>query len=559
MNKTWLAIPLVSLTLLAACMANFTEFSPAGDDTPSAESKTTTGPTLPVAQSRYFSTSGQCAICHVNMVDEAGNDVSNATYWRSTMMANASRDPYWQATVRREILNTPAYRAAIEDKCATCHTPMARFTKTVAGQEGKILDEGFLDPQNEFYVLAQDGVSCTVCHQILQEGLGQAHSFSGSFVIDAEKPPGERDLFGPYPIGKAQADVMKGGSGFAPKQSLHIRQAELCATCHTLYTPTIDESGQIVGEFPEQTPYLEWRHSDYAETTSCQGCHMPHAQGGVQLSITGGKPRSPFSKHTFVGGNVYMGEILKTFGKDLQVTASNEHFDATIERTLDQLQQRTATVKIMQFLQEGTSLTVHVAIKNLAGHKFPTGYPARRAWLHLVAQDAQGQIIFESGQVNPDGSVNGNNNDANPARYEPHYHTIETPEQVQIYETIMVNPNNELTTTLMRGTAYVKDNRLLPLGFDPNTAAPDFAVQGQAAADRDFLGGGDNIQYVIQVQPIQRPLTITVKLLYQSISYRWAENLRQHEGPEIADFYAYYQAVPNQPIIIASDTYSEED
>ena len=56
------------------------------------------------------------------------------TDWRSTMMANAARDPYWQASVRREILDHPKLTAAIEDKCATCHMPMARYLAHVDRQ-----------------------------------------------------------------------------------------------------------------------------------------------------------------------------------------------------------------------------------------------------------------------------------------------------------------------------------------------------------------------------------------------------------------------------------------
>jgi hypothetical protein len=430
---------------------------------------------------------------------------------------------------------------------------MARFTEATAGQQAQVLAEGFLNPANELHPLAMDGVSCTVCHQIRDADLVE-ETFSGEFIIEADQPAGERALFGPYPIDKGQAAVMQGGSGFVPRQSKHAQQAALCATCHTLYTATIDETGQIVGQFPEQTPYLEWLHSDYANDQSCQGCHMPHAQGGVQLSITGGEPRSPFSKHVFVGGNVYVLEILKTFGESVGVTASDEQFEATIERTLTQLQQRTATLSLEQARLSDTHLSLEVVIKNQAGHKFPTGYPARRAWLHLVVKDASGQVIFESGQVNADGSIKGNDNDADPTRYEPHYQTIETADQVQIYEAIMQDPAGQVTTTLMRGAEYAKDNRLLPLGFEQDTASPDIAVQGEAAVDEDFGGGEDRIQYRIDIQEAQGPFTVTAALLYQSISYRWAENLGQYETAEITRFLDYYHAIPNQPVVVDKET-----
>ncbi|MDF1596036.1 MAG: hypothetical protein P1T08_08065 [Acidimicrobiia bacterium] len=45
---------------------------------------------------------------------------------------------------------------------------------------------------------------------------------------------------------------------------------------------------------------------------------------------------------------------------------------------------------------------------------------------------------------------------------EPHYDTVADPGQVQIYETILLTTDREVTTTLLRGATYLKDNRLLP-------------------------------------------------------------------------------------------------
>ncbi len=50
-----------------------------------------------------FSGSGVCAFCHSRLSDEDGNDVSNDAHWRSTMMANAAKDPLWQAKISAEV------------------------------------------------------------------------------------------------------------------------------------------------------------------------------------------------------------------------------------------------------------------------------------------------------------------------------------------------------------------------------------------------------------------------------------------------------------------------
>ncbi|MGD2148103.1 MAG: hypothetical protein PVH41_15540 [Anaerolineae bacterium] len=508
---------------------------------------------LPMDQGTFFAGSGACANCHTGLVDEGGNDVSNDTNWRAAIMANAARDPYWRAAVRSETLDLPDLRAVIEDRCANCHTPMAHFTAVQTGLETNVLDDGFLDQKHKLHALAIDGVSCTLCHQIEETNLGTVDSFSGGYSIDHESPTEGRLAFGPFPVAPGPAALMQDVSGYLPIEGPHTTTSELCATCHTLYTPYVDADGQIAGEFPEQVPYLEWKHSGYAETQACQDCHMPPAEGAVQLASIGGlPPRSPFAQHLFIGGNVYMLKLLRTFGEEHAVTASREDFDRKIDQTLEQLQGRTATITIDEAEIADSRLAVAVAIENQAGHKLPTGFPARRVWLHLAVTDASGDVLFESGAVNADGSIAGNENDADPATFEPHYEEISSPEQVQVYEAILENTEDAVTTRLLEAMGYQKDNRLLPSGFDKGTAGGDIGVYGSARDDDDFEGGGDVVRFMVDLGEAQGPFIVEAALLYQSIGTRWAENLRPYEAPEIATFLSNYDEVPNEPTVLAS-------
>src|SRR5688572_29979564 len=72
-----------------------------------------------------FQTSDRCMACHNTLSTSAGEDISIGFAWRPTMMANSARDPYWQAGVRRETIDHPRARAAIEEECSRCHMPMA--------------------------------------------------------------------------------------------------------------------------------------------------------------------------------------------------------------------------------------------------------------------------------------------------------------------------------------------------------------------------------------------------------------------------------------------------
>ncbi len=551
-----LCFGIVSLLVLLLCACG-----PQATPTPTPAPTAAATPTgvgadrrLPAEKGELFSTSGICTTCHTNMVDEAGTDASTDRLWRATMMANAARDPYWRASVRAEVVSHPDFQDVIEDKCATCHMPMARVAAINAGDQGQIFGEGFLDPDHKLHPFALDGVSCNLCHQIREIGFGEFGSFSGHFVIDTELPMGERVAYGPYPVQEDLIEVMRAASGFVPVQGKHIERSELCATCHTLYTPYIDDKGEIAGQFPEQTPYLEWLQSDYRQSQACQDCHMPLAQGGVQLSVTGGPKRSPFYQHVFAGGNAYMMRVFQEFGSELEVTAARDHFEANEASTLDQLRNRTATLALDEVGLSGSELAATVVITSHVGHKFPSGFPSRRVWLHVTVRDAAGGVVFESGAVNADGSITGGEHDQDPARYEPHYEAIDSPDQVQIYESIMRDPNGEVTMILLRGAGYVKDNRLLPAGFAKGTVDEDVAVYGAAAEDPDFTGGGDRLAYRVDVGQAQGPFTVTAELLYQTISYRWAQKLDRFDAPEAEQFLDYYGAVSNQPVIVATAT-----
>ena len=158
-------------------------------------------PALASFETELFRGPSNCAICHEGLTDEAAADVSIATEWRATVVANAAKDPGFLAKTESEVNRIgaldPALAAEIEDSCATCHLPMARTQSVADGEEVVMLGEGgYLDSANALHEAAMDGVSCTVCHQIQATGLGEAASFSGGFVIDADST-GDRELFGP--------------------------------------------------------------------------------------------------------------------------------------------------------------------------------------------------------------------------------------------------------------------------------------------------------------------------------------------------------------------------
>jgi hypothetical protein len=504
-------------------------------------------PAGPVA----FQTSAECMACHNGLTTPAGEDVSIGVSWRASMMAHSSRDPYWQGAVRREAIDHPEHAAAIEDECSICHMPMTTYPARAAGGLGKVfahlpIGGRGTDP------LAADGVSCTVCHQITSERLGTPASFTGGYVLNVASPAGQQPMFGPFQVDEGRTQVMRSATGLTPTESLHVRRSEICATCHTLFTAALDAEGRAVGRLPEQVPFLEWQHSAYDAERSCQDCHMPPVAEPTPIASVLGEPREGLSRHTFLGGNFFMLRMLNRYRHELGVTAPPHELEAAAMATERQLRADTATVRIADARRAGASATFTVIVENVTGHKLPTGYPSRRAWLHVTARDATGQVLFESGAVAPTGAIAGNANDEDAARFEPHYDEIRSADQVQIYEAVMVDLKGRPTTGLLQGVRYVKDNRLLPRGFDKSTASADVAVHGLAAGDADFQSGGDRVRFAIVVSKAQGPITLETELRFQTISFRWARNLATYAAAETKRFASYYDSMAQGSTLVVA-------
>ncbi len=514
---------------------------------------------LPVQQ--LFTTSAVCQGCHNGLITSAGEGVSIGFDWRSSMMANAARDPYWQATVRREIIDHAPASAAIQSECSRCHMPMSNYRERPAGEEGSVFshlpigDERF-DGDRDAH-LAADGVGCATCHQILPDNFGERESFVGHFLVDEKTAWDQRSLIGPFEIDSGRTRIMHSASAFFPEKGTHIQESELCATCHTLITHALDENHEAVGELPEQVPYLEWLHSDYAETKSCQSCHMPALESEVAITSVLGEPREEVNRHAFRGGNFLIPRMLNAHRNELGVEALSTELDASALRTIDHLKASTASLTVREASVSRNELTAQLEVRNRAGHKLPTAYPSRRVWLHISVADRQGNIVFESGKLNRDGSIEGNANDESPDAFESHYEVIDAADKVQIYESIMLDSKGNVTTGITSGASYAKDNRLLPAGFDKATASSDIAVHGRARQDRDFEESGDLLRVEIPVPDNAGPFEFVATLWYQPIGARWAQNLAAYDADETARFGHYFDEMADNTSVKVAETHRE--
>ena len=494
--------------------------------------------------STHFAGSDNCGSCHNGLRDENNTDVSIETDWSTSMMANSTRDPFWRAKVASEIKRNPLLEEVINDKCFRCHAPMAHVE---AGQDSDLpttLREGFLNPANPYYDLGMNGVSCTLCHQIDDTtALGTEAGFSGKFSIVDLGQNVSRTAFGQYTDPRTNPMLMN--SGFQPSWGGHMSDSALCASCHNLKTPFVDAEGNLAAtEFPEQMVYSEWENSAFAGTEdTCQNCHMPKTDG-VKIANRPSflNARNDFSRHTLLGANSAMLDIMANNRETLGITATG--FDKAIAGTRAML--ATAASLEMTTSQANGGIEVVLTVNNESGHKFPTSFPSRRAFIHLVVRDSSGSPVWESGAMNPDGSIVGVDADTHTCgvaySYEPHYDEITSEEQVQVYEPIMGNTDGDVTYTLLRAAQYLKDNRIPPLGFDKVSVADDIAVKGAALNDGDFNNGSDTVKYQIAV-PATGNYTVEAELRFQTLAYGFIQDLFCDEtNPEVALFKQLYDS-----------------
>lgn len=500
-----------------------------------------------------FTTADACAVCHIAapgataMKTKDEEDVSPYYTWQATMMANSFRDPYFRAQLQKE---SASAGEQVQELCLRCHTPMVHHQYVHDGKAPPRLAQAVDELE------ADDGVSCTVCHMISPDGLGERRTFSGQPKFNQD-----RLIYGPFD--DVETRPMRGQVRYTPTKGDHIRSAGLCASCHTLYT---EHHGT---PFPEQTPYLEWRNSEFNnevdgadpdKTRTCQECHMAELpKTRIARTPMGFDFRIPeregYRSHGFVGGNAFMLDILRQHSDDLYVEAEPEQLLAAAKATREQLAKRTAKLTLGEVALVDGELRFDLAVENLTGHKFPTGYPARRAWLRVEAKVGD-EVVFASGAVGSDGRILGVDDELRI----PHTDTIAKPSDVVVYEMVANDPDGEPTTYLTKMVERRKDTRLLPRGFRlDGPQAKDIAPVG-IGGDADFVGGGDHVACRIPVgDGAAGRWQVEVTLLYQTVPPVWVDALRTVDAEEAKRFVGYYDAAEKRPEVVAEVRQSAGD
>ncbi len=508
----------------------------------------------PIGPGEYFLPSESCRGCHgydtlmQANIDENGNDVNLFDRWEGSMMAFSAKDPFWRAKVSHEILTNPAHSLDLQTKCTSCHAPMGHYDAIYGGATSYTIADLVND------TLGLDGVSCAGCHTISADA---GSTFSGIIPFDTT-----RQIYGPFPgpfMGPMQLY-----EGYTPVYSPHMDESGICSPCHTLITQTVDLAGNYTGgEFVEQATYHEFLNSSYPlNNIKCQTCHMPQladpiiiANGFIAL-----QPRTPYNQHTFAGANSFMLELIKNNKQALNISTADSKIDSSIAATLQMLRENSVEFELFSDSLTYDTAYYHVRIRNKAGHKFPSGYPSRRAVLQLLMTDAGNDTIFRSGMFDSDFRVIGEN-----PQFNPHYQVISQDDITQIYEIVMGDVNSQFTTLLERAAILLKDNRIPPDGFTTTASVYDTVkISGDALADDNFNkvngvegSATDLVYFRIPVSGLTGTVKVRASLFYQSVPPKWLDEMFTVSSGPIDTFETMYQNADKTPVLVAADSLTD--
>jgi hypothetical protein len=483
-----------------------------------------------------------CGTCH----GDYDPDVEPWFVWRGSMMSQAARDPFFYACMAIAEQDAPS----VGDLCIRCHSPGG-------WQEGRSVDTS----GDLLNVKDRHGIHCDFCHRMVD--------YDYEFGVSPFQDEDVLASISPLPLQYANgqfitdpAPLMRGP--YSDAQASHEfvespfhRSSDLCGTCHDVSSPVFDHVSpgdylpnafdeehpdmDVRNMFPVERTFSEWSMSEYASVgvyapqfagnkpdgmvSTCQDCHMRDVTG-TGCNEPGAPTRTDLPLHDFMGGNTFVPEIISTYYPD-------EVDEAQLQAAVDRARAMIQLAATLDVTPEDFGVTVRVT--NETGHKLPSGYPeGRRVWLNVVALNALGEEIFESGD------------------YDFETAELDHDEQAKIYEThpglspglaaALGFPPGKSFHFVLSDTIYF-DNRIPPRGF---TNAGFEAVQSPPVA-YGYADGQywDDTQYFL---PIESD-SVIVTLYYQSTTKEYVEFLRDenHTNSAGQDLYNAWVAQGKAP------------
>jgi len=240
-------------------------------------------------------------------------------------------------------------------------------------------------------------------------------------------------------------------------------------------------------------------------------------------------------EHGFIGANAWVPGLLQDPAWRLSSPIDQGTLQTTISLTEEMLR-KAATISVTLATTD-TGKVATVWVVNHTGHKLPTGYPeGRQMWVNLVAYDAGGEVVFESGA------------------YDQGTGTLTRDAQAKVYEV-----KQGLTTDLagllgkspgesfhfVLNNTVVKDNRIPPQGYNvAQYDRPGLRPVGAAYVDGQYW---DEIQYLL---PAETDL-VHAALYYQTSSKEYIDFLRHNGGVDGISLGDLWQGSKSPPVPMA--------
>lgn len=279
--------------------------------------------------------------------------------WQGSMHAYAADDPLFLALNQKGQEETGG---ALGSFCVNCHAPVAlKLGLTTDGTNLRDVPAW------------AKGVTCYACHNAVE--ITGEHNNPIRLAMDQTMRAGVRD---PGPV-----DSPAHATAYSPLVDAESQQSsQLCGSCHDIVTPA--------GVHLERT-FAEWKATIFADPKptqhlSCGSCHMVVRDGPIAEVDGLDVPQRPFGRreHTFPGIDV---ALTPWPGIDVQAAAIRRDLRALLIPRL--------------CVQPTDGGRIDVRLDNVgAGHMFPSGATVdRRAWVEVIAWDADGAVVFSSGVI----------------------------------------------------------------------------------------------------------------------------------------------------------------
>jgi len=412
------------------------------------------GSTNPTLSPEELQDPSTCMTCHPKHYDQ----------WSGSMHAYASTDPVFVAMNKRGQRETSGQLGTF---CVQCHAPMAVALKLTDGTD--------YDPTT--LTAATNGVTCYFCHDV--KTVAGDHNNPLMIGLDSTMHGGLQGAVGNDAHDSLYDAVMDSDTN----------NSAMCGSCHDVTTPPITGGGP--GGVAIERSYAEWQASAFSSTEpmyhlSCGGCHMPSSTDVVADAPGLTVPLRPNGFHEHIWPAI--DQALTTFpNQDVMATGIAGILDPSIGivgPAAAGTQMPTGGICVDP--GNGGEITVRMDALTV-GHNWPTGASQdRRAWLEVIAYDANNVVQFQSGVVpagmDPDAAAAADPNMF--TTWDRMYKADSTPAE------FMWEVDHEDTTH------HLKES----VTFDPNSALFDHSST-QTFLVGNLIATFDHITARVQIQP----------------------------------------------------------